>query len=394
MIKKISRLLPEKIKNQQKTNFTQILLKSPLANIIGINTLQIEITKKCNLRCEMCKGSLKKRPGKKKDKNINISPTDFKNILKKIPITHVNFTGGGEPFLHPNFEKILKIAKDTKKKIAITSNGTLLSKGWTNYLFDLSNIYGITFSIDGATPKTFEDIRDGANYTKVLENLKRLIKIKKRKKSSFPKTKINFMGMRKNIKEFPKLVKIAGKLGVNEVRLLHPIPITKKIDRQHLHRHPQLFRKIRTKTKFLAKKHNLKLKLPPMKPISRICPEPFRKVKVNSGGSIRPCGLFSGDKTENGSTSKTNRKIHYMGESVKLPTNLLNIGDVFEKNFDYSQTKDKSNILKNELRTIRKGEKNETWDAKHYKNLIKETNKPKTPSEICKICPIRLGIGC
>lgn len=398
MLKKIYKLVPERLKKRLSTSpLSQILLKYPLGNFLVANTLQIEITKRCNLRCEMCKGIFESQElinSEDKKEKIDLSPVEFRYILKKVPDrSHINFTGGGEPFLHPQFKKILKIAKKADKKIVMTSNGTLLNKELAKYLVDL-NIDNITFSIDGATAETFEDIRKGADFEKVLQNMRRLIEIRKRKNSSYPQIRINFMGMRKNIEEFPRLVEMAGELGVSGVRILHPIPLDKEIEQQHLHNYPALFNKIRTKAKELAGKYGLNLILPPIKPRSRVCLAPLRGVMIDVKGCVKPCGLFSGNKTELSGEEDVNKKMHYMGESIELSTDLLNLGNIFQEDFDYSQIREKCSILSNKLRNRVKVEKNKTWTPKYYKNLIKKQKKPKSPFDICKICPIRLGVGC
>ena len=44
----------------------------------------------------------------------------------------------------------------------------------------------IYFSIEGATKETYEKIRVGANYDKVIDNIKRFIQLKKEMKSPIP----------------------------------------------------------------------------------------------------------------------------------------------------------------------------------------------------------------
>lgn len=82
--------------------------------------IYIEITNKCNLNCDFCSKS------KRELQEINVE--DFETIIKKIDkytdflYLHVK----GEPLCHSDFGSILCVCRKYKKKVNITTNGTLL----------------------------------------------------------------------------------------------------------------------------------------------------------------------------------------------------------------------------------------------------------------------------
>lgn len=84
--------------------------------------IYIEISNICNLNCNFCPGT--KRAHKMMDLN------EFKTVIQKItPFTdYVYFHLLGEPLLHPNLEKFLKICEENKLKVIITTNGALIKK--------------------------------------------------------------------------------------------------------------------------------------------------------------------------------------------------------------------------------------------------------------------------
>ncbi|MEW6041901.1 MAG: SPASM domain-containing protein, partial [Elusimicrobiota bacterium] len=88
----------------------------------------------------------------------------------------------------------------------------------------------IIASIDGATKQTYEKIRVGSNFDVVIANLKYLIRLKKEKKSFFPRIDMHYIISKYNYLEAPKFVELVHSLGANEInelrftRTLHNYP--------------------------------------------------------------------------------------------------------------------------------------------------------------------------
>lgn len=117
--------------------------------------VSIELTNKCNLKCNYCYGNYDPQ------KDIFIDFYKIPNLfneLEEIGVTTVELTGG-EPMLHPQFEQIFEATLIKFKRINILSNGTLFN----NKIFDLAreNRDQVFFqiSIDGSTEKTNSLIR-------------------------------------------------------------------------------------------------------------------------------------------------------------------------------------------------------------------------------------------
>ena len=80
----------------------------------------------------------------------------FPSALRVIPF------GGGEPLLYPHFIELVESAKRYETEVYFNTNATMLTKDLARRLVDL-DVDRISFSVDGATEKTFESIRKGAN---------------------------------------------------------------------------------------------------------------------------------------------------------------------------------------------------------------------------------------
>lgn len=119
----------------------------------------VEISGCCNLKCEFC-------PAAQTQKRPFMSPELFESILKQSKdlterhCLHVL----GEPLLHPQFEKILKIAEKKEVKLEITSNG-LLIKNFLPVLSQNTALVQLNISLHSLTSnlgleKTLEHIKN------------------------------------------------------------------------------------------------------------------------------------------------------------------------------------------------------------------------------------------
>ena len=129
----------------------------------------IEISNICNLSCSFC-------PGTKRQPKMMTSE-EFTAVIKKVsPFTdYIYFHLLGEPLLHPNLEKFLKIAENHRLKVIITTNGTLL-KEKSEVLLESNSHYKTVISLhsyEANKIKNFNDyINDCLDYTKAAEGKK------------------------------------------------------------------------------------------------------------------------------------------------------------------------------------------------------------------------------
>ena len=128
--------------------------------------------------------------------------------MKKIELSN-----SGEVFMNPDLVKILQYAYENGVKTTIT-NGVNL-----NYLTDEQaealvkyQVDTVTVSLDGASQKTYEIYRVGGNYKKVIDNIKKIIKYKKKHKSYFPFINWKFIVFGHNEHEIPRAKKEAKRL--------------------------------------------------------------------------------------------------------------------------------------------------------------------------------------
>ncbi|MCR4336123.1 MAG: radical SAM protein [archaeon] len=231
-------------------------------------SIQIEISTKCNLKCVMCPLTSQEKkekylPHLLKPKNMGFE--EFRKILDSFPRAGIiRINGIGEPLLNPEIEKMIAYCTENGILSVFNTNGTMLTEEKSRGLIE-SGASSVIISFDGANKKTFESIRIGANYDKVLENISSLVKLKKELKSELPKISIATVYMKQNREELEKIREMFRKIGVNDF-------IT-----NNLNGPPN--DEFSMKNRVIEPEKNA--------PIS--CVQPWDEVYININGQISPC---------------------------------------------------------------------------------------------------------
>lgn len=254
--------------------------------------LQVETSKVCNLRCSMCEYSIKK--GKGKD---NLMPlADFETILDKFPyVNNIDMTGIGEPFLNPDFMDMVRAARKRKIRVEFVSHALLLNEPLMHELIDLG-VSVISFSIDAATKKTYEELRSGANWERMRENIKKFCSLVK-ERHSLMVTMVNFTVSMRNINEMADFVRTADELGVDHA-LFRDLILFDGSDFDDTDSVANLDRsyrdKIRDEVLAAAKNARARVSLPmsllsPDGPRKKLCKRPWTTCYVDIKGNAYPC---------------------------------------------------------------------------------------------------------
>ena len=126
-----------------------------------------ELLPMCNLRCKMCyvrKDAAEVRAaGGLKDADwwLSLAESATREGLLFPLIT------GGEPFLHPEFDRILKGMLDLGLQVSINTNGTLIDEKWADFLND-HRPTRINLTLYGASDETYERLcGDAKAFTRV-----------------------------------------------------------------------------------------------------------------------------------------------------------------------------------------------------------------------------------
>ena len=177
-------------------------------------SLAIEPTTACNLRCPECPSGLRSftRPTGKLDVNL------FSEIIKQVTdhLIYLTFYFQGEPYLNPDFLDMVKIANANNIYTTTSTNAHFLDDENARKTVD-SGLDRLIISIDGASQETYASYRKEGDLSKVLEGTKNILKWKKERKASSPKVVWQFLVVKPNEHEIPKIMQLAGEYSVDKV---------------------------------------------------------------------------------------------------------------------------------------------------------------------------------
>ena len=134
----------------------------------------IDIVGTCNLRCASCAYSI---DGQKASKGL-MSLEDFKLVINKIKsevsiVTHVSLYNWGEPFLHPELNKIINYLHDNGIAAAVSSNLSIASGEQIKKVIRSSPEY-LKVSLSGYYPDVYDTTHAGGDINLVKSNLYRI----------------------------------------------------------------------------------------------------------------------------------------------------------------------------------------------------------------------------
>ncbi|MBT5470619.1 MAG: radical SAM protein [Nitrospina sp.] len=139
----------------------------------------IEITNACNINCLMCNTKFQSRP------EGLMSAQVFERVITELMANGVDRAGlhtVGETFLYKDIATLIEIAKKHDFKVWLSTNAQYPQRMETLYRKFPKMITDIRVSTDGATKETFETIRVGGSFDKLIESLDIIHRINKGRK--------------------------------------------------------------------------------------------------------------------------------------------------------------------------------------------------------------------
>lgn len=178
-------------------------------------SVSFEPTTSCNLRCPECPSGLRQfsRPTGMLQNDFFTKTID--DIHKEL--LYLIFYFQGEPYLNPDFLKMVKYANDKKIYTATSTNAHYLNDEAARKTVE-SGLDRLIISIDGTTQEVYQQYRVGGHLDKVLDGAKNIMKWKKELKSKTPFVFFQFLVVKPNEHQIEDIKRMAKEVGVDEVR--------------------------------------------------------------------------------------------------------------------------------------------------------------------------------
>jgi radical SAM protein with 4Fe4S-binding SPASM domain len=171
---------------------------------------------KCNLRCRMCGFS---DPRVKNIQHYDMPFWLYEKIAQETfsYAKYLAFSCLTEPLMtHDLLDRIDLAEKYQIPFTEMITNGTMLKEKIISGLLN-SPLTRLGVSLDGARASTYEDIRIGACFKSVVDNIRRFIQMRADKGSAFPKLRLLHVLSERNIDQFPGFLDLAESLKVDAV---------------------------------------------------------------------------------------------------------------------------------------------------------------------------------
>jgi MoaA/NifB/PqqE/SkfB family radical SAM enzyme len=161
----------------------------------------------CNLRCKMCYYSSDYHRTKE-EMDLPLFRRIAEQTFSKARFLYLSCIT--EPLTNKHFAEFVRAAGEYRVPFtSFCTNGLLLTREVVQACIE-SRLSEVIFSIDGATAPTYEAIRRGGKWDRLLEKLQLLAEMKRQASTRYPQTRINFTCMLSNIRELPDMVHFAA----------------------------------------------------------------------------------------------------------------------------------------------------------------------------------------
>jgi MoaA/NifB/PqqE/SkfB family radical SAM enzyme len=175
--------------------------------------LQMARSNKCNFKCVYC---IEQRPGNEYPRT-ELTGDTWDDLLTLIPVSEtLAFHGVSEFMIDPDFFDIVTRCAEAKAKLSINTNGSVCTPKYIKVLVEYPSPLQVNFSIDAATPETFERIR-GWKFERVVANVE--VYVRELKARTHPTLlSLSFVIAKSNVGEMQAFLHLAKQLGVTLVR--------------------------------------------------------------------------------------------------------------------------------------------------------------------------------
>lgn len=175
--------------------------------------LQLEPTIHCQLDCPLC-------PRMKATKGQSLGHmkwSDYEKLMSELGpyLVAISFWQWGEPLLHPQISRMIKLAKKFGIMTMISTNAQIDPEE-----FDLKGLFAagldlLIISMDGASQETYEQFRESGSVSKVIKFTKAAVEAKRDLKITNPLINLRIIATRENEEEIDQVRQIARETGVD-----------------------------------------------------------------------------------------------------------------------------------------------------------------------------------
>jgi len=179
-------------------------------------SLSIEPTNRCNLHCPECPSGMNLLTRVKGIIDLAL----YQNLVDQLSPTlyYLNLCFQGEPYIHPQFTEMVRVAKSKKIYVSTSTNGHFMTPENVRTTLE-SGLDKLIISLDGTDAETYEQYRAGGNFNEVITGIKEIVNQKKARGTKKPKVILQFLVLKTNQHQIKHIRQLGKGLGVDKVEL-------------------------------------------------------------------------------------------------------------------------------------------------------------------------------
>lgn len=259
-------------------------------------TVGFEMVNRCNLSCIMCYTVNHGRP-KSTLGQETIGKVLGEGARHGLPAVIIGL--GSEPLLYKKIKDVFRAVRDAGvMDIFLNTNGVLLTEDLSEFLVE-NRITRVQVSLDAATPQTYLAIRRKDELSRIEDNVRKLIEIRRRRGGELPIVRVSFCVQPLNAHEreafqvkWRDVVDYVDFQAVSDFSYVDEVREKGEVER-------------------------LKDKPEHRELVERFCPLPFNSLHVWANGDVTPCCVFYGKNLVMGNASRDSLAEIWNGEPIK-----------------------------------------------------------------------------
>ena len=183
-----------------------------------IENIRLAIDDSCNLSCPSCRTrQIFERDKFQLRKKYKLADRIIEYVRSQSHQINIHVGSDGDPFASLVYRYFIKGIKDLSNvRFSIHTNGLLIKKMYHRHTELFEKLDVLNISIDGATKETYEKLRRGGSYEKIIENIEAVNELKVKHGFKFI---LHFVVQAENYHEMPTIVELAEKYRADRVWL-------------------------------------------------------------------------------------------------------------------------------------------------------------------------------
>jgi len=185
--------------------------------------IDLGLTLKCNLHCTMCFS--RHMPA------IDLDRECLDKVIPYLESCHrIVWNDAGELFASSRTREFVELMKHYHPPISYVSTNFLLVDRYLDDILD-SGLTDMSVSVDAVRRETYERIRTGGRWDKLIANLELMQQKKAERQTEWPRLTFVFVAMRSNLAELPEFVDFAKHYGGIAIHVLKMLPTPTRLER-------------------------------------------------------------------------------------------------------------------------------------------------------------------